>query len=144
MQILCHDISWHKISQHNSSHTYLQTGLWKLESLFTASRDSLLGEQVKVVADVNQTDVLKKLTYLMSEQFLWSGRVVTVVKPNGDKIRDKTTDSLIRDTLDARMCTLTEEGVERRLALSFLPVSSQLSMHVLYYTEGCMDGGEHV
>ena len=55
-----------------------------------------------------------------------------VVKPNGDKIRDKTTDSLIRDTLDARMCTLVGEGVERRPALSFLPVSSQLSMHVLY------------
>jgi len=36
----------------------------------TASRDSLLGEQVKVVADVNQTDVLKKLAYLVSEPFL--------------------------------------------------------------------------
>ena len=89
----------------------------------------LLGEQVKVVADVDQTDVLKKLAYLVSEPFPWSGRVITVVKLNGDVIRDKTADSLICDTLDARMRTLAGEGVERRPALSFIPVNSQLSIN---------------
>ena len=71
-----------------------------------------------------------------------------VVKLNGDEIRDKTTDFHTRDTLDARMCTLAGEGVERRPALSFIPVNSQLSIihacTVDLYTEGCMDGGEHV
>ena len=63
-------MTYHDIKFHNITVPIRICRLWKLESLFTASRDSLLGEQVKVVADVNQTDALKKLTYLVSEQFL--------------------------------------------------------------------------